>query len=505
MSVIRISKYYLVIGIPWIIVSVIAVSWIYRVVALDDLKRLTEKNTVMLSRTMANVIWPQIRHMVNVTTEHPVGSPDYKKRIDGALMIVQTLLDEPIAELLRNTNILKIKIFNTAGLTVYSTDHVQTGVQMEADYSGHDVIKENRIISTAGFKEAIKNINNQTLKNRFVVSSYVPMNLEDSDMIDGVFEVYNDATEIYEQINESQITFAIALFSTLFIIYFLVYFFVRKVDKVVKNNIELAIARDTEKEANQAKSTFLANMSHELRTPLNAIIGYSEIIQENAQDINDEESLEDSRRIHSAARHLLHLINEVLDISKIEAGQESVWIEYIKLRNLLNDVTALIEPAINANNNRLRIEFDDQLDCIKTDSVKLKQILFNLLSNAAKFTQNGEITLILSKDGPWLVFQIIDTGLGIKSENLHKVFKPFSQVDYSSTRRFGGTGLGLAITRHYCEMLGGSIEVSSEYKLGTTFTVKLPVNLPYDEVTPSVPRQEKVHQIEDLKSGTLKG
>ncbi|WP_455376203.1 sensor histidine kinase [Kaarinaea lacus] len=505
MSVIRISKYYLLIGIPWIIVSVIAVTWMYRVVALEDLKRLTEKNTVMLSRTMANVIWPQIRHMVNATSDHAEKNHDHQRHISGILEIIRTLLDEPIGDLLRGTSIIKLKIFNTEGLTVYSTDKRQTGIKMHPDYTGSVAIKENKTVSVASFKDSIRDFNQNELKDRFVISSYLPLNLEDSDVIDGVIEIYNDATEIHQQINESQFTFASVLFSTLFIIYFLVFFYVRKVDKVVKSNIELAIARDTEKEANQAKSTFLANMSHELRTPLNAIIGYSEIIQENAHDTRDEESLEDSKRIHSAARHLLHLINEVLDISKIEAGQESVWIEYIKLRNLVDDVATLIEPAIQKNNNKLKIDIDSQLDCIKTDSVKLKQIFFNLLSNAAKFTQNGEINLLLKKEGVWLIVMVVDTGLGIKAENIEKVFRPFSQVDYSSTRRFGGTGLGLAITKHYCEMLGGSIEVSSEYKLGTTFTIKLPINLPYDEAAPKEPSSKTVHQFEELKSGTLKG
>lgn len=505
MNVIRLSKYYLLIGIPWIIISVVAVTWMYRVVALEDLKKLTEKNTVMLSRTMANVIWPQIRHMVNATADHAEKNHDHNRHIAGILEIIRTLLDEPIGDLLRGTSVIKLKIFNTKGLTVYSTDKRQTGLQMDPEYTGSVAIRENRTISIAGFKESIRDFNQNDLKDRFVISSYLPLNLEDSVEIDGVIEIYNDATEIHKQINESQVTFASVLFSTIFIIYFLVYFFVRKVDKVVKSNIDLAIARDTEKEANQAKSTFLANMSHELRTPLNAIIGYSEIIQENANENQDKESLEDSRRIHSAARHLLHLINEVLDISKIEAGQESVWVEYIKLHNLVDDVATLIEPAIQKNNNKLKIDFDEQLDCIKTDSVKLKQIFFNLLSNAAKFTQNGEINLILRKEGVWLTAMVIDTGIGIKSENIGKVFRPFSQVDYSSTRKFGGTGLGLAITRHYCEMLGGSIEVSSEYKLGTTFTVRLPINLPYDEASPKEPSRHTVHNFEELKSGTLKG
>ena len=485
--------------------SVVGVTWMYRVVALEDLKLLTEKNTVTLSTALSNVVWPQIESMVKSTVNHERANHDHEQHIQGILQIIQTLLDEPIADLIRGTSVIKIKIFNLEGLTVYSTDHRQLGIQMDSNYKGNLALKKNKTISVAGFKESIRDYKQNELTERFIVSSYLPLNLKDNNSAMGVFEIYNDATDIYQQINESQATFASALFSALTVIYLLVFFFVRRVDRVVKSNIDLAIAHDTEKEANQAKSTFLANMSHELRTPLNAIIGYSEMLQENAQDLSDDESLEDSKRIHSAARHLLHLINEVLDISKIEAGQESVWIEYVKLQNLVDDVANVIEPAVQKNNNRLVIQFDDELDCIKTDAVKLKQVLFNLLSNAAKFTENGEINLILKKEGLWILIQVIDTGMGIKAENIESVFKPFNQADYSSTRRFGGTGLGLAITKHYCEMLGGSITVSSEYKLGTTFSIKLPINLPYDETKPKPVTENKIHEFDELKSGTLKG
>ena len=504
MSVIRLSKYYLLIGIPWIIISVIGVTWMYRVVALEDLKHLTEKNTVMLSKTLANVVWPQINHMVEATIKHPDGNHDHEKHQASVLKLVRTLLEEPIAELLRGTSVVKIKIFNVQGLTVYSTDDSQTGRQMASDYKGNRALKQNKTISVAGFRESITDFNNNKLTDRFIVSSYLPLNIKGAGATNGVFEIYNDATDIYQQINDSQITFGSVLISVLSIIYLLVFFFVRRVDRVVKNNIDLVIARDIEKEANQAKSTFLANMSHELRTPLNAIIGYSEIIQENTGDGKDKESYEDSSRIHSAARHLLNLINEILDISKIEAGQESVWIEYVKLHNLVDDVAKLIKPAIEKHNNRLIIDYDSQLDCIKTDSVKLKQVLFNLLSNAAKFTENGEIRLAITKEAGWLKIIVSDTGMGIKSDNISSVFRPFSQADLSSTRKHGGTGLGLAITKHYCEMLGGDISVSSEHKLGTTFTIKLPITLAYDDVNSKEPKRSVVEPIEQkqLKSGT---
>ena len=180
---------------------------------------------------------------------------------------------------------------------------------MPDGYMGAKAIETNQVISHARFKDSIQTFKGTQLEERFVVSSYLPIRYFNDNVTEGVFEIYNDATDIYYQINESQFKFGSVLSVIITIIYFLVFIFVRRADRTVKSNIELAVARDSAKKANHAKSMFLANMSHELRTPLNAIIGYSEIIQENAQINNDKESIEDSNRIQSAARHLLHLIN----------------------------------------------------------------------------------------------------------------------------------------------------------------------------------------------------
>jgi signal transduction histidine kinase/DNA-binding response OmpR family regulator len=227
--------------------------------------------------------------------------------------------------------------------------------------------------------------------------------------------------------------------------------------------------------ASQHKSTFLANMSHELRTPLNAIIGYSEMLFETAQEEGQEGFLPDLEKIRQAGRHLLSLINDILDLSKIEAGKMEVYLEEVDLDDLVAEVKAIAEPLAAQNANRLEISSPPGLPPLRTDRTKLKQSLLNLLSNASKFTQQGRISLAIEPGGKEISFRVGDTGIGMNEEQLARLFQTFSQAEASTTRRYGGTGLGLAITRHFCEMLGGGITVESAPGKGSTFRITLPL------------------------------
>jgi signal transduction histidine kinase/DNA-binding response OmpR family regulator len=264
-------------------------------------------------------------------------------------------------------------------------------------------------------------------------------------------------------------------------------------------------ARQKAEEASQAKSQFLANMSHELRTPLNAIIGYSEMLQETAEDVEQtEEFSPDLQKIQGAGKHLLGLINDVLDLSKIEAGKMDLCLEIFELNSMLNEVISTIQPLAEKRKNTLTVVFDEQLGKLHTDFTKLRQMLLNLMSNAIKFTENGDIRLEVKRDGDWVTFCVIDNGIGMTKEQHNKLFKPFTQGDSSMTRRYGGTGLGLAITQKFVQMLGGTIWADSEFGFGSTFVLSLPVQTQItqkgqleNKVEPSIKGQGIILVIDD--------
>lgn len=264
----------------------------------------------------------------------------------------------------------------------------------------------------------------------------------------------------------------------------------------LKENKRLKQEKNEAEAANRAKSVFLANMSHELRTPLNAIIGYSEIMLEDAQDLGYEDFIHDLNNIHTAGKHLLSIINDILDLSKIEAGKMEIHFESLNILVLIDNVLSTIQPMIEKNGNTLEVICEDNLQSIISDPNKMRQVILNLLSNAAKFTENGKISLkvkvvqndnYLTSKNPGLnscnnllILSVADTGIGISQEQMENLFQPFTQADNSTTRKYGGTGLGLAISRHFCKMMGGDITVASEVNQGSIFTVTIP--FPGEEV-----------------------
>jgi signal transduction histidine kinase len=228
-------------------------------------------------------------------------------------------------------------------------------------------------------------------------------------------------------------------------------------------------------EASQHKSQFLANMSHELRTPLNAIIGYSEMLQEEAEDLGEDTFLPDLQKINAAGKHLLGLINDILDLSKIEAGRMDLFLESFEVGQLVRDVEAIVQPLVEKNGNALEVHYSDDLGTMQADLTKIRQTLFNLLSNAAKFTDHGTISLTVEREpDDWLTFAVSDTGIGMTLEQLGRLFEAFSQAEASTRSKYGGTGLGLAISRHFARMMGGDLTVESVHGEGSTFTVRLP-------------------------------
>ena len=236
----------------------------------------------------------------------------------------------------------------------------------------------------------------------------------------------------------------------------------------------LRAAKQAAEQSNRAKSAFLANMSHELRTPLNAIIGYSEMLEEDAQSTGDVSAATDLRRIRSSGKHLLALIQDILDLSKIEAGKMTLHLERVPVSLLVTEARETAEPLARKNRNRLEIRYEDRGDVILADPVKFRQSLFNLLSNACKFTEDGVVTLEVQREADQVYWHVRDTGIGIDAEQQHRLFQSFSQVDSSATRKYGGTGLGLAISQRLCQMMDGEISLESAPGQGSTFTIRIP-------------------------------
>jgi signal transduction histidine kinase/FixJ family two-component response regulator len=244
---------------------------------------------------------------------------------------------------------------------------------------------------------------------------------------------------------------------------------------------ELLKAKHAAEEASRAKSAFLANMSHELRTPLNAIIGYSEMLEEETRESGNTEAIQDLQKIQTAGKHLLSLINDVLDLSKIEAGKMTLHLEIFDVPPMIRQIVTTLEPAATKNSNVINVRVAEGVDSMRADITKVRQILVNLVSNACKFTDSGTISVnvepITAEGQDWIRFEVCDTGIGITPKQRKQLFQEFAQADTSISRKYGGTGLGLAISHRFAQMMNGHIDVESEPGKGSTFTVLLPVEV----------------------------
>jgi signal transduction histidine kinase len=286
---------------------------------------------------------------------------------------------------------------------------------------------------------------------------------------------------------------AIMLASITLLIGICIAFFV--IRTIARTEAALVRAREEAQEANRHKTVFLANMSHELRTPLTAILGYSELLCDEAGERGLDDMVTDLQTVNAAGKHLLGLINDILDLAKVEAGKIVLQIDEFSVTALVEDIATTISPLLGKNRNTLKLLCNGDVGQMHTDANKVRQILLNLLSNATKFTADGQITLTAARetrdDQDWLTFRVTDTGIGMNSEQMSRLFQAFSQGDASTTRKYGGTGLGLAISKRFCKLMGGDLTAASEAGVGSTFTVKLPAFAPGTQLS-SPPQPSRV-------------
>jgi signal transduction histidine kinase len=540
----KLRKFFSIISAIVLLVATMLLAATYRHVTVNQLIDHGERSNTALAGALANSIWPQfsthLTSMSGLTGDELRAHPKTEQ------------LHRIVLAQLRGLSVVKIKIYDITGLTVFSTEASQIGDDKSKN-PGFLSANSGEIASELTHRDTFSAFE-QVIEDRDVLASYVPIRGADGK-IQGVFELYGDVTPLLRKINRVQFTIivsSIAIFGALYLILYLVVFHADKILKrqhkdlfesqqeLAKINGELALqmkirakaenelrrfngeleelvrrrtvelqsknstlqeevrrrasaeyefirAKDEAEQANQAKSKFLANMSHELRTPLNAIIGYTELMQEESEDREDLALKEDLTKVRNAGKHLLGLVNDVLDLSKVEFGKMELHLQEAILAELLANIDDTAQPLFAENGNTFEIINTTTVNSFVTDSQKLRQALLNLLGNAAKFTTDGHVRLEVNEAPPgWLNFIISDTGVGISAEQLNRILEPFTQGDTGISLKYGGTGLGLSITKSFSELLGGELDMKSEPGKGSRFTIRLPIRQVYKPDVPII-------------------
>ena len=492
----KLTRYFAVVALGAVLLASLGIGLAFRFVAEKNIYSLGERQNEILGKAIANAMWPNIKMFVN---------SDEKKISGFDRDFIVPLIGSTVRPLLAELPVVKIKIFTASGLTLYSSNDEDIGELKSDDYPDLVKSKQGHVVSEMDFLESFQGSSGE-LRNVYIVSSYLPLRESPTEPVKAIIETYADVTPHVLAMNETRDELFRYVFGGLFAVYLIMLAFVRRADVQIKQRArdreahvreikrlnesidqslqdatrDLVIARDQAVRANETKSSFLANVSHELRTPLNAIIGYSEFLLESHEGPRDAPILDDIRKIQQAGRNLLLLVNDILDLSKIEAGKMELQPVEIKLEQLLMELRDLVRPLVDARGNTLEIRHVNTVKTIFADRLRLRQVLLNLIGNAAKFTDRGDIRVDVRANPAdpenSVEITVSDTGIGMSESELAKLFEAFTQANSSISERYGGTGLGLAISQKLCKMMGGNLSAKSSLGDGTAFTVHLPAH-----------------------------
>ena len=489
------SRYFVIFCLLCITIGAIALGSTYRHFAVNDLIAHGKSNNQALSLFLHKQLWLNINQD---TAKHAL--PNSKSKLQNELPKINTEFNENIKQSLIEANIAKLKIYNISGKLLFTTDH-QSEKDSNEDNSfitlsntpSHELTHKNNFYSLKG-----------VIENISLFSSNIPIQQSKQSSLIGMFEIHMDVSSHYQRIKQTEIKIFFLSFGILAIIFGVLIAFIKRAKNMIKSNEddlnkhiekintinrslkesaqELAISREKAEDHSMFKSNFIANMSHELRTPLNAIIGFSEILQESPEEFDANEISEDSLKINTAAKSLLGLINDLLDISKIEAGKMDFHIEQFDIPMVIEDIAETVKPLAEKNKNQLITICDRDFGITYADLTRTRQSIYNLLSNACKFTKEGTITLSVSRvteEGKdWILYNIKDTGIGLSAEHKKAILKDANDP----ARTNNNVGLGLAISKRFCEMMGGNISVDSKLGEGSSFTIKLPSTVGVREI-----------------------
>ncbi|MDA1090833.1 MAG: ATP-binding protein [Proteobacteria bacterium] len=467
-------------GLALLGVALVLIS-VYRQSSLNRMVATVEAENVAMSRAFANSIWPRFASYVT----EPAADGEDALRARSETAEIHGVAKSLVAGL----DVVKIKIYRLDGLTVYSSDFSQIGIK---DHNSSLILlaQRGKPSSTLEFRPEFKGING-LIRDRHIVASYMPIQVQ-SGGVEGIIELYSDVTARVRDVTTDVTWLSIGLVWTFGILYGVLFIFVRRADRIIKRQYtglhrevgdrlkaetKLQRALDDAERANQTKGEFLAHMSHELRTPLNSIIGFSESMTHQVfGKMGNAKYLEYAKDIHGSGSHLLSLINEVLDVSKVEAGAMKINETDIDLAHTMRECAAMMKVEAEKVGINLQLSMPGDLPVFRGDVLRLKQIFLNLLSNAIKFTPSGgNITLEAGIDsGGGLRIAVADNGIGIKQEDISRILLPFEQVESHMQRPVKGTGLGLALSKSLTELHGGEMILESALDVGTTVTLRFP-------------------------------